>query len=169
MEQVDPLVRLVAIEEIRQLKARYFRYMDTKRWDDMREVFARDAHFEPGRFVIRGRDRIAEYMSEALHPLRTVHHGHMPEITVKSPTTASGVWALWDYVEWPVSEGAERQGLYGYGHYEEDYVVEDGAWRIARLLLTRVRVDLLSGGLPDLSWPSQAEPPASVAGRLPDS
>jgi len=157
MDHVDPVVRLAAIEDIRQLKARYFRFMDTKRWDDMREVFARDAHFEPGRFVIKGRDRIAEYMSESLHPLRTVHHGHMPEITVTSPTTAHGLWALWDYVEWP-GDG-ERRGLYGYGHYDEDYIVEDGAWRISRLLLTRLRVDLLPGGLPELSWPRQAEPP----------
>ena len=155
-EQVDPVVRLLAIEEIRRLKARYFRYMDQKRWDDMGEVFARGAHFEPGRFVILGRDRIVEYMRESLHPLRTVHHGHMPEIDVASPTTAHGIWALWDYVEWP-SDG-ERQGLYGYGHYEEDYVVEDGAWRIARLLLTRIRLDLLPGGLPELAWPPQAEP-----------
>ena len=160
MEQVDPIVRLTAIEDIRQLKARYFRCMDEKRWDDMREVFSREAHFEPGRFVIKGNDRIAEYMSEALHPLRTVHHGHMPEITVTSPTTAHGIWALWDYVEWPVPAGEQRQGLCGYGHYHEEYVVEDEAWRISRLLLTRLRVDLLPGGLPELSWPRQAEPPA---------
>jgi hypothetical protein len=161
MDQIDPVARLVALEDIRQLKARYFRNMDQKRWDDMREVFSRDAHFEPGRFVIKGRDRIVEYMREALHPLRTVHHGHMPEITVTGPATAHGIWALWDYVEWP-ADGADRQGLYGYGHYEEDYVVEDGAWRIARLLLTRLHVDLLPGGLPELGWPRQAEPPATA-------
>lgn len=159
MEQVDHVARLVAVEEIHQLKARYFRYLDLKRWDDMRKVFARDAHFEPGRFVIRGRDRIAEYMAEALTPLRTVHHGHMPEITMTGPTNAHGIWAMWDYVEWP-GEG-ERQGLYGYGHYDEDYVVEGGAWRISRLLLTRLRLDLLPGGLPELGWPRQAEPQAT--------
>ena len=30
------------LEAIRQLKARYFRTMDTKQWDEMREVFADD-------------------------------------------------------------------------------------------------------------------------------
>ena len=157
MEQIDPLARLVAVEDIKQLKARYFRFMDRKQWEDMRDVFSRDAHFEPGRFVIEGSAKIAEYMAQALEPLRTVHHGHMPEITVTGPSSAHGIWAMWDYVEWP-GEGP-RQGLYGYGHYEEDYVVEDGAWRISRLVLTRLRVDVLPGGLPDLPWPPQARPP----------
>ena len=30
---------LLAIEQIRQLKARYFRLLDTKQWDEWGEVF----------------------------------------------------------------------------------------------------------------------------------
>ena len=40
---MDDLERLVAIEEIKQLKARYFRCMDTKDWEGFAEVFAPDA------------------------------------------------------------------------------------------------------------------------------
>jgi hypothetical protein len=32
-------------------------------------------------------------------------------------------------------------GLQGYGHYHEEYVREDGEWKIARLELSRLRVD----------------------------
>ena len=40
---------------------------------------------------------------------------------------------------------------------EEEYVREDGTWRIASLRLVRLRVDLLPGGLPD-TLPVDATP-----------
>ena len=40
---MDALDRTVAIEEIHQLKARYFRCMDTKDWAGLTDVFAPDA------------------------------------------------------------------------------------------------------------------------------
>ena len=33
-DPIDKVQRLVDIEAIKQLKARYFRFMDTKRWQD---------------------------------------------------------------------------------------------------------------------------------------
>ncbi len=149
MEPDDPLTRLLAIEEIKQLKARYFRCMDTGRWDELASVFARDAHLDADGFTADGRDGIIAFLEPVLRDARTVHHGHMPEITITSPTTAHEIWAMFDYVEF-VSSGpsdAAPRGLFGYGHYEEDYVVEDGAGRIANLRLTRLRVDPLPGGL----------------------
>jgi len=43
METVD---RLWAIEQIKQLKARYFRYLDLHWWHELRELFTDDAVFE---------------------------------------------------------------------------------------------------------------------------
>ena len=147
MDAVDPISRLVAIEEIKQLKARYFRLMDTRSWSEMAWVFTRDAHLDTDGFTADGRDGIIAFLERVLHDARTVHHGHMPEITITSPTTARGIWAMFDYVEFVASEpDGARTGLFGYGHYEEDYVVEDDAWRIANLRLTRLRVDPLPGG-----------------------
>lgn len=40
---MDPLEELLAIEEIRKLKARYFRALDAKDWDAFAGVFAPDA------------------------------------------------------------------------------------------------------------------------------
>ena len=79
-------------------------------------------------------------MSGPLTGTQTVHHGHMPEIELTGPDTARGTWAMFDYVEWPRPESGERVGLTGYGHYLEEYVREDGEWRIARTHLARLRV-----------------------------
>jgi hypothetical protein len=142
------MLRLLAIEEIKQLKARYFRYMDTRQWSELASVFARDAHLDTDGFAADGRDGIVAFLQRVLRDARTVHHGHMPEITITSATTAHGIWAMFDYVEFVTSDPNETapRGLFGYGHYEEDYVVEDQAWRIAKLRLTRLRVDPLPGG-----------------------
>jgi SnoaL-like domain len=69
----------------------------------------------------------------------------MPEIVLTGPTSARGIWAMEDYVEWPegseVKEAPEAKGFRGYGHYEEEYRNEGGHWRIAFLRLTRLRID----------------------------
>lgn len=42
----DTIVRaLLDIEEIKQLKARYFRLLDTRRWDEWAQLFTVDCEF----------------------------------------------------------------------------------------------------------------------------
>ena len=128
------------IEQIKQLKARYFRTMDTKDWAAMRDVFTDDVLMdtsEAGGNVVTGADEFIAFLQEAIGPAVTVHQGHMPEITLTSDTEATGIWALHDIVDWP---GGMR--LDGYGHYHETYVKQDGEWRIASTKLTRLRLDL---------------------------
>jgi uncharacterized protein (TIGR02246 family) len=127
------------IEAIKQLKARYFRTMDTKQWDDMRRVFSDNVTMdttEAGGNVITGADEFMTFLQETLAGVITVHHGHMPEIDVTSPTTATGIWAMEDMLRWP--DGSE---MHGYGHYHETYEKTDGEWRIASSTLTRLRTD----------------------------
>jgi len=137
------------LEEIKQLKARYFRLMDTKQWTEFALVFAEEAEIDVTEDVesdegrVRGRERIAHFIRDAVQDARTVHHGHMPEITLTGPDTAEGIWAMYDYLEFP-SESGQPNGLHGYGHYHEKYVHRDGRWQIASMRLSRLRVDRLS-------------------------
>jgi diadenosine tetraphosphatase ApaH/serine/threonine PP2A family protein phosphatase len=129
------------LEQLRQLKARYFRHMDTKDWAAMRAVFADDVVIDTsasGGAVVEGADAFMAYLAETIGPATTVHHGHMPEITLTSDTTATGVWALNDIVIWP--NGVR---LDGYGHYHETYAKgADGNWRITASRLTRLHADV---------------------------
>ena len=143
------LERLLAIEEIKTLKARYFRCMDTKDWAGLEAVFAPDAEFDmrseahdksrAAEGLVRGAANIASFMRSAVHDLVTVHQGHMPEIEVTSPTTAQGIWAMEDVLRWPA--GGAATALHGFGHYHETYERVSGSWRIKSLRLTRLRVD----------------------------
>jgi hypothetical protein len=146
---VDPLYQLIAIEEVKALKARYFRYLDTKDWASFAEVFSADATLDvsaemkarPGDDrIIRGRHEIATFVSSAVADVQTVHHGHMPEIDVGAPEWATGTWAMEDVLRWP--DGAPIRGLHGYGHYHETYEKHGDRWLIASTKLTRLRVDV---------------------------
>jgi SnoaL-like domain len=137
---------LIAVEEIKALKARYFRCMDTKNWVGFADQFTPDACLDvSGEMgagadgVVRGRSEIAAFVRGAIDAVTTVHHGHMPEIEIISPTSATGVWAMEDMLRWP--EGSPIRALHGYGHYHETYENTDGTWRIKTLTLTRLRMD----------------------------
>ena len=128
------------IEAIKQLKARYFRTMDTKDWDGMRAVFTDDLVVNTtssGGGVVTGADEFMMFLRSMIGDVVTVHHGHMPEIELTSPTSATGVWSMEDMLRWP--NGTE---MHGYGHYHETYEKRDGTWRIKTTTLTRLRVDM---------------------------
>jgi hypothetical protein len=139
---------LAEIEAIKQLKARYFRFMDTKNWAEWRKVFTDDVVVRVDVTVSakgkeaaaapleEGGDAFVANISRHLADVRTVHHGHMPEIALTGSDTATGVWSMEDIVEMP-----DGRTLRGYGHYHERYRKQDGQWRIARLHLTRLRLD----------------------------
>jgi uncharacterized protein (TIGR02246 family) len=145
MNEHELLQRLVDTEDIKRLKARYFRTLDRKDWEGYGQVFSKDAHLEvpEGNVSEHGREAIVASVSSVLEGVRTVHHGHMPEIEITGPDTARGIWAMFDYVEFPARDDGERVGLQGYGHYTEEYVREDGEWRISHSHLSRLRIDSL--------------------------
>jgi SnoaL-like domain len=135
---------LLEIESIKQLKARYCRYLDTKDWSAWRDIFTDDFVSDTaaaGGGVIVGADEFVAYIRRTLgKPSRpTVHQVHAPEIEVLSATTARGVWALEDVVRL-----APGLNLNGYGHYHETYEKVDGKWRIKTSKLTRLREDLFN-------------------------
>jgi hypothetical protein len=135
-------------EAIKELKGRYFRLVDEKDWDAWRGLFTDDATFDFGDgTVIEGADAFVDAvrgMVDGTNVARTVHHGHMPELSFDGPTEARGSWVLADYLEWePDPETGGRRGVRGYGHEVETYRKLDGEWKIATWVLSYIRMDPL--------------------------
>ena len=125
---------LVALEEIRQVKYRYLRCVDLKRWDDLADTFTADATAEYGTpalgkpLSLTGRDEIVAFLRRKLGPdIITVHFASQPEISIDG-ATASGTWCFED----TVIATEYRVVIKGAAFYEDRSARgEDGRWRIA--------------------------------------
>lgn len=138
---MDDVVRLLELEELKQLKARYCRLLDTKQWAAWRELFTDDFDSDTtqaGGKRIRGGDAFVAFVRSHLGKSArvTVHQVQAAELKLTSETTAEGIWGLNDVVKfWPGFT------LIGYGHYYETYEKVGGRWRIKSSRLHKLRDD----------------------------
>jgi len=142
---MDELLVVAETLRIQSLKAKYFRSLDTKAWEDFRSVFADDLMFwrdesltersvEP---ITTDADTFVASIRNRHETSTTVHHGHCPEIEILSPSEARGSWALFDWVDNPDA----RHAWQGYGYYFEEYVKSSVSWQISRMRLARIRIE----------------------------
>lgn len=150
-KRVNELQRLIAVEEIKKLKSRYFRALDKKDWDAFAANFTDDVVFDftesdTGEDVdkivqhvyrVEGAKQAADWARDALGDAVTSHHGHVPDIDILDDESATGIWSLNDQIWFPDGTEFRYSKLEGYGHYEEDYKKVDGAWKVARAKFIR--------------------------------
>jgi len=142
---------LLHFEELRKLKARYCRFVDTKQWEAWRGLFTSDVVFAGLSAPFATLEEFIETQRRRLKDAVSVHHCHTAELEITGSATATGIWAMCDYVEYPWEP--ERRGFIGYGFYDEDYRFEDGGWKISRLRMERLRMDpLLGPHVPPFEW-----------------
>jgi SnoaL-like domain len=145
---MDALETLLTIEEIRAVKARYCRCLDSKDWDGFAALFTIDAVMDvtedTGNPPITGIAAIIAQVRFAVDAAATSHQVHTPEIALDGPDSAHGVWAMQDRVVWQAGKSPIPgvASITGYGQYHESYRREGGAWKIAALRLSRFHVDM---------------------------
>lgn len=138
--------KLAALEEIGKLKARYCRFVDSKQWDALRDLFTPDCRFDGsggGMGEIADRDQFLAEAAAGLAGCVSVHHVHNPEIEFTAPDRAEGIWAMEDMLRWEEASSNPLRSLHGMGHYRETYARIDGAWKIVAWAVTRLRVDVV--------------------------
>jgi SnoaL-like domain len=161
--------RLTDLHEIQKLKARYLRCMDLRLWDEFRDVFTDDLELyventktpQAEQPTVRGADNLVNYLAASDPRKVTVHQGHMPEIEFLDADNATGIWAMFDWVDDP-GRGFAAQG---FGHYHERYVrCPDGKWRISSVRLTRLRSNSVPHQVSDLEVTLDPDTLEAVAG-----
>lgn len=153
---MNDVEHIKAIEEIKRIKAQYFRGVDTSDADLVRSILAEDCvldyvgcctdpatgqDFLPAmNVVMRG---LASWPDGGMRAagIVSVHQGHHCEITLTSDTTASGVWSMTDRLYMPA--GAPYALMQGFGWYHETYEKILGAWKIKTVRIERIRVEVL--------------------------
>lgn len=138
------LESMIEVDAIKRLKYRYIRFLDQKRWNEMRGILTDDAvaAYGGGRFHFDGADAILDFLvrsmgADTFHSSHRVHH---PEIDLTGPDTASGLWAMDDVViltDWDVT-------IRGSAYYSDEYRKVDGVWKISRTGYKRIYEEMES-------------------------
>ncbi len=129
------ITRLEDIEEIKKLKSDYWYYVDKKQWDKLVDLFTEDAVWKrPDGNNSVGRKALVERIKQRCDPLRTIHQGHQHKIEITSETTATGRWAMYD----DLVDIHGNSGFEGWGFYEDEYVKQNGKWKIKTTSLSRL-------------------------------
>ncbi|WP_150292636.1 nuclear transport factor 2 family protein [Sphingobium estronivorans] len=131
--------QLPDLEDIKVLKHRYFRFMDTGQWSALAALFTETAHIDyrggTYRCQMDGRDNLVEFLANSFNSdAVAMHHGHMPEITFTGRDTAEGIW----YLEDIFIHLDTNLHTFGSAIYHDSYQRVGGEWLIARSEYDRV-------------------------------
>ena len=128
----DRAQALWEIEQIKRVKARYFRLQDQDRWDEWQDVFTEDCEIadplDP-QVTLHGRRAIADRTAELAGTSSRAHRGTMPDIELLDERSARGTWALHCVATFAAAASVDI-----YGYYTDEYRKDDdGHWRIHRM------------------------------------
>ncbi|HKX78907.1 MAG TPA: nuclear transport factor 2 family protein [Novosphingobium sp.] len=138
MEEVSDIERLIAVEEIKQLKSRRDRAVDLKDWDTYTALHAPDHESNNDGYTPWTREDMVNHLRHDIGHVDIIHLSHTPDIEIHTKTTASGRWYLEDQHFW--QQDGEDHWLHGFGFYHERYEKRDGKWLFVFRRIERVRV-----------------------------
>jgi hypothetical protein len=125
------ITRLEDANQVERVQRTYGYFVDKAQWTKLSELFSKDATLEiGGRGVFVGRDRVLEYMHKAFGPDGIkegliINHMQFQPIADIDP---DGLHAKQRMRAFVMSNGG-----WGIPLYENEYVKEDGVWKISRL------------------------------------
>lgn len=133
------LQQISDLEEIRQLKARYFRCIDTGNHTELAACFAEDVEVDLRgggyRLRVSGRKDMVEFIASSFNSdIVAMHHGHTPEIGFVDADTAKGTW----YLEDRFIDPERGEDTVGSSLYHDTYVRTAEGWRIQHSQYDRV-------------------------------
>ncbi len=125
-------------EAIKKLKAKYFRCLDNKSWDELAECFAEDATtaYTDGQYRLKGKDQIMEFLKAGLGRFTFFgfHQAHHPEIEVLTEAIAKGVWSAHYYM----IDTDNDKNLHCGAFYQDEFAKIEGKWKIQHIGYTQI-------------------------------
>lgn len=160
--------RIEDVNAIERLQHAYGYYADRGLWDEAANLFADDATIEIGLDgVYVGRERVRQYLRALSGGRPALTDGELGEHLQVMPVITLAPDAMTAKARWRaiVLEGElGGQAFWGEGPYENEYVKDDGVWKIKALHWYQALYVPYEGG-----WQTQADPTGAkyVSGTLP--
>ncbi len=118
---------LVALEQIKMLKARRDRYVDAHDWDAYQALHAPDHVSHNDNYPAwTSSAEMIESVKGIMENMITVHHSYDPEIVFDTPVSARGIWAMVGATV--ADDGADKAWSILFGYYHETYEKRNGTW-----------------------------------------
>lgn len=138
IEQLEKeATQLQAVRDIRRLQRAYGYYLDQQLWDQIVDFFAEDGRVEYNQYgVFIGKPRIREFLYSLSGGEQGIHYGQLNEHIILQPVihvAADGLSAKARWRAWIWSGQYQQNAAWGEGPYENEYVNEDGVWKIKSL------------------------------------
>lgn len=153
---MDLVQQLHIIEQIKTVKARYFRGLDLKDRDILLTVFTDQVTFdfseamhdpitgykpsEPGQSVTFAKEVAVNAILTTMKDVLSVHQGSCPEIEIIDEYNVTAIWPMHDKVFY--KEPTEYKETEGYGYYYDSYKYENNNWKISSTRLSRLWVNI---------------------------
>ncbi|HTA77505.1 MAG TPA: nuclear transport factor 2 family protein [bacterium] len=140
--------KLETMELIRQRKAQYCRYLDTKQFDEWEKLFSPDVKitmYGVDGTVLRSFDSLKSFagLTRSLFATtQTIHQVHNSEIEFKSNTEVAAIWSMEDWHIYELKDGQPSKTMHGYGHYYETWKLINDAWVITSIDLRRTILEI---------------------------
>jgi SnoaL-like domain len=153
---VTDLERLTVTDAIREVMAWYAYYADHAEWAKLAGLFTPEAIFTTygpkGELYLdlTGPQAIEDTIRAGVGNSGAIHHLFSYTADVHSPMSASLVVNMEDIITPPDGDASgaavqlgdvQFRSVHGYGHYRCDFTKVDGAWKISRLVQTRLGMD----------------------------
>jgi hypothetical protein len=124
------VMNLQDVENIKKLKAKYWRCCDQKLWEELATCFASDPYANYlDEHVFHSVEEIVAYLkADPQLSITAFHHGHNPEITLVGDAKAHGIWQF--YVHIHMASKKANTTLTMAGYYEDEYIKDQGQWKI---------------------------------------
>ncbi|MGH8260098.1 MAG: nuclear transport factor 2 family protein, partial [Steroidobacteraceae bacterium] len=142
--------RLQDVSDIERLQRAYGYYLDAGAWDQMADLFADDGSIEIGLDgVYKGKARVRQYLRTRGHDRIGLAWGELNAHMMLQPVvdvapdgrTAQGRWRAF------IMAGQYgKSAVWGEGPYENDYVKENGVWKIRKVHWYQTFVVPYAGG-----------------------
>lgn len=123
--------------DIKRLQRAYGYYLDQAKWDEMADLFAKDGSIEIAlNGVYRGQVRVREFLHALGNGKTGLQEGQLNEHMMLQPVVnvaPDGMTAKARWRAFIMMGEYGKNAFWGEGPYENEYVKEDGEWKISKL------------------------------------